>query len=199
MGRACGGSPISRSRQYGQRLLIGDRRLTLCIRQECGLTQTEQQVAAPVVILMKEFERQVVVGDCLPECGGSHSLVGSSLRIGDTACPVAALCEVECEFGQLVHAQGLLGVVSRFEYPANGFVQPATARGAHLSIQALPDFIVAEGEDAHLIGANQSRPHGFKEVLLENLGLLVFDGCQQREIERAADDRRDAQEIDDGW
>ena len=78
-------------------------------------------------------------------------------------------------------------------------MQPSTARGAHLSIQALPDFVVAEGEDARLIGANQSGTHGFKEVLLENLGILVFNGCQQGEIERAADDRRNAQEIDDGW
>src|SRR5258708_40225801 len=86
---------------------------------------------------------------------GLQRTSGGTKRVMDPCRPISASRKVEGQLGELVHTHGGLVLILNFKYMADEFMNPAAARGAHLRVEALADFVVVEEESPLWTGSNE--------------------------------------------
>src|SRR5437868_10518227 len=120
-----------------------------------SLPLIEHDVPASPVIRLEQFEGGTIMGHCLLGSGVFQCLCSSTERVVYPSRPVTTACEVEGKIGELVHAHGMLMAIVSFKCMANEFMKTTTARGAHLGVEALTNFVVGEEKASLLISSNE--------------------------------------------
>jgi len=95
---------------------------------------------------------------------------------------------VEGKIGELVHALGMLTSILSFKRVPNALMKTPAARGTHLRVKTLTDFVVAKEKASLLVGSNEPYTCCFEETLLNSFDLLLFHQGEQRRIKGASYD-----------
>src|SRR5205085_8689966 len=122
------------------------------------------------VLRLEQFERRAIVSQCLLDREGSQRLGGSTQGVIGAAFPVVATCKVKGQLGklvELVHDLFLSRTLLK-QMPDHG-MKAAAARRTDFGIEALADFIMAEGEAAKPISMHKTSVCRLQQMLLNHL------------------------------
>src|SRR2546426_297004 len=118
----------------------------------------------------------MIVGHGLFSSVGVQCICSGTLGVVDAAVPISTASEVEGEFGKVIPAHGLLGLISSLKDVTNEPMKASTTRGADFSVQALTNFVVAEREASRPIGSDEMCMCSLNEILFNHFYLLLLDG-----------------------